>query len=415
MDIILSNLESFYDEPIIVPPILPDNPNKGVPSDHSGVVATPHTNPSQPHQRSKIVKTIRPLPESLITVFGQKLETEDWSNLDEPQTSSDMVEAFQNTIEALVTTTFPKKKIQIYPDDKPWFTEKLRKLKRERQRQYRKHGKQGKYLEFQKKFDELFKLETYKYKEKIRNEVKEGKRGSVYAGLRKLGSMPGESSQTGFQLPNFSEQNISNLEGAEIIANYFSSVSQEYPALNIQNLPQNIQQYLGNPDLNRAPELTHHDVYSKLVKSKKTNSVVPGDLPRKLAQRFPCELTIPVTTIFNKVSQSTVYPVQWKVERQIPIPKVKPPTSEDDLRNLAKTPFLSKVYESCIADWLLPIIQPFLDPGQCGLKGFSITHYLIKLLHFTHSILDKKQPFAVLAACIDLSKAFNRLSHYLLV
>ena len=45
----------------------------------------------------------------------------------------------------------------------------------------------------------------------------------------------------------------------------------------------------------------------------------------------------------------------------------------------------------------------------------SITHYLIKLLHFTHSVLDKKQPHAVLAACIDLSKAFNRVSHELLI
>ena len=53
LDIILSNLESFYDEPIIVQPILPDNQNKGVPSDHSGVVATPHTNPNLPHQSSR--------------------------------------------------------------------------------------------------------------------------------------------------------------------------------------------------------------------------------------------------------------------------------------------------------------------------------------------------------------------------
>ena len=78
-------------------------------------------------------------------------------------------------------------------------------------------------------------------------------------------------------------------------------------------------------------------------------------------------------------------------------------------RNIAKTPFFSKVYESCLADWLLPIIQPFLDPGQCGLKGLFITHYLIKLLDFTNSILDKRQPHAVLAAWIDLSKAFNRV------
>ena len=68
-----------------------------------------------------------------------------------------------------------------------------------------------------------------------------------------------------------------------------------------------------------------------------------------------------------------------------------------------------------MAEWLIPIIQPFLDPGQCGLKGLSITHYLIKILHFTQSTLDKRQPHAVLAACIDLSKAFNRVDHCLVI
>ena len=60
------------------------------------------------------------------------------------------------------------------------------------------------------------------------------------------------------------------------------------------------------------------------------------------------------------ITTSSLYPEQWKTEFQIPIPKVYPPESEDDLRNIAKTPFLSKVYESFIAGWLLPIIQPFL-------------------------------------------------------
>jgi hypothetical protein len=49
------------------------------------------------------------------------------------------------------------------------------------------------------------------------------------------------------------------------------------------------------------------------------------------------------------------------------------------------------------------------------LKGFSITHYLIKLLHFVHVILDLRQPHTVLAALIDLSKAFNRVDHTLVI
>ena len=85
LDIILSNLGKFYDEPIIVQPIFPDNPNKGAPSDHSGVIAIPHTDPEKPHLRTKVVKTIRPLPESLISVFGQKIENKDWSCLEKYQ------------------------------------------------------------------------------------------------------------------------------------------------------------------------------------------------------------------------------------------------------------------------------------------------------------------------------------------
>ena len=56
-----------------------------------------------------------------------------------------------------------------------------------------------------------------------------------------------------------------------------------------------------------------------------------------------------------------------------------------------------------------------MDPGQCGLKGSSITHYLIKLLHFIHSTLDKKKPHSVIAACVDISKAFNWVDHSLVI
>jgi hypothetical protein len=57
--------------------------------------------------------------------------------------------------------------------------------------------------------------------------------------------------------------------------------------------------------------------------------------------------------------------------------KKNPPSSLDDLRNISGTPFFSKQYESFLSDWLLPTVDPFLDPGQCGgLKKSSISHIL---------------------------------------
>ena len=116
--------------------------------------------------------------------------------------------------------------------------------------------------------------------------------------------------------------------------------------------------------------------------------------------------------MFNRITQTAEYPRQWVVEYQLPIPKVHPTSSEDEMRNIARTAYLSKVYESFIGDWIFPYIEPYIDPGQCGgLKGFSITHYLVKLLHFVHSYLDMKLPHAVLLAMVDLEKAFNKVSH----
>ena len=133
-------------------------------------------------------------------------------------------------------------------------------------------------------------------------------------------------------------------------------------------------------------------------------------------KEFTVELAIPVCQIFNKITESGQYPRQWVTEYQTAIPKSSPPMSEDDTRNIAGTAYFSKIYESFIGDWIFPYIEPFFDPAQCGgLKKSSITHYLVKLLHFVHKYLDLSQPHAVLLVLIDLEKAFNRVSHQLVI
>jgi hypothetical protein len=93
-------------------------------------------------------------------------------------------------------------------------------------------------------------------------------------------------------------------------------------------------------------------------------------------------LSTPVTIIFNSILATFQYPRQWVIEHQVPLPKVTPPASEDELGNISKTVFFSKVFESFFSDWLLPIVGPYLDPCQYGLKGASITHFIFKLLQF---------------------------------
>ena len=110
------------------------------------------------------------------------------------------------------------------------------------------------------------------------------------------------------------------------------------------------------------------------------------------------------------------WPSQYKREYITPIGKVPSPENEDDLRPIALTPFFSKVMEHFVVAWILEIIGHTIDFRQYGgIKGNSISHYLIELINFILFNQDKKDPTAVLACLVDFSKAFNRQDHNILI
>jgi hypothetical protein len=170
--------------------------------------------------------------------------------------------------------TFPEKDIIVSPEDRPWFNEKLRNIKRQRLREYNCHGRSEKYLRLAATFDDIFKSEMSKYLEKIQMEVTEGKQGIIYPTLKRLGLRPVQTTHGGFQLPEHSELNYSPAQSAEIIAEYFSRIRQEYSPLDVSILPPNIQSCLKNNDQTLAPRLSVFDVERKIMKAKKPNGMI---------------------------------------------------------------------------------------------------------------------------------------------
>ena len=144
LDVIVTNLDRYYQEPSIVPPLAPDKPGHGVPSDHSGVYAVPINDRGSRAHRKIMRKLIRSLPASLIDVFEVKLAAQNFDSLKHLQVDR-MVETYQNITDNILSETFPLKSITISDQDKPWFNEQLRRIKRQRLREYQKHGLSDKY------------------------------------------------------------------------------------------------------------------------------------------------------------------------------------------------------------------------------------------------------------------------------
>ena len=157
-------------------------------------------------------------------------------------------------------------------------------------------------------------------------------------------------------------------------------------------------------------------MYAKIKAAKKPRSGVPGDLPKIITQEFSPELTTPVCRIINSMFQSFEWPAHWKIETVVPIAKVPTPESEDDIRPISLTPFYSKVAEHFVVSWLLEYVGHRIDFRQYGgLKGNSITHYIIEFVNFILHCQDSPEQTAIVACMVDFSKAFNRQNHNTLI
>jgi hypothetical protein len=420
LDVLITDMADLLQEPTILPPLKVDEGRQGADSDHCGVECRPRSTlaPRGGQRREKV--TVRRFPESGLATFGLVLQGELWPGLSSAASATEMVGRFESRSEELIERYFPTKEISVGAGDLPFFTEELRQLKRQRQRAYATQGRRGpRYIELREKFVEKKRREATKYREKLMREVREGKRGSAYSAIRKLGHRPGDEGRAEFTLPAYVEAGLTPQQAADKLAGYFSAISEAVEPLDEKVFHPALRLAVEQGRSGGAkPALTQHEVYMKMLRVNKPSSAVPGDVPRQLVKEFAFDYAGPATMIINKMIKSSCWPEPWRKESITVITKDRtaPPATENDLRNIAKTPWLSKLAEALLADFLLPLVDKHLDPAQCGgLKGSSINHYLIKLLDFVYRTLDHKEPHAAILTTEDLSKAYNRGSHGLVI
>ena len=365
LDVIIMNTSGLYKSPVIAPPIQPDIPGSGQPSDHSVPICVPHTDRyTRPVRNYRIIK-YRPLPESSIRRFGEWIVGETWDTISQDTSPTEQASQFEKILKERLDFFCPEKVMKIGPQDKLFITAELKRISRLKNREYIKNGKSEKYLTIKKKFDTKYKEEAQKYLQKRLDDLGEAKPGQVFNVLKRLGAQPGDCTDGGtFSLPAYESESLSDQQSAEKMAEYFASISREFPPLNKTALPTRVQIKLQTSK--KPPIISEYDTYRKIRAAKKPRSGVPSDLPKVITQEFSPELSLPVSRIINTMFQSYQWPAHWKLEHVIPIPKIPLPENEDDLRPISLTPFFSKVAEHFVVQWLLDCVGHKLDFRQYG-------------------------------------------------
>ena len=116
---------------------------------------------------------------------------------------------------------------------------------------------------------------------------------------------------------------------------------------------------------------------------------------------------MPLSSIYNEISRTKVWPLIWKEEFVTVIPKIACPATVNDLRNISCTMLASKMYESYILKWLQKQVK--LKNNQFGGEGRSVDHMLVEMWQKIMTDLEDCRAGSVITL-IDYAKVFNRLS-----
>ena len=415
-DVLITNMGQFYQIPYICPAVQVDEPSSGaVPSDHDCAVAEPLAGAGGGSTREYTVRTCQPFPQSGLAEFGAWLHTVRWAaELTDDLSSTEMALRMEERLRDRVKEIFPIKSVRVSNDDKPFISAELKKLDRYVKKEYRKKGKSAKYTKLKTAYDNKYKKAAAFYLNGCVTDMMNEAPGKAYRAIKKLGARPGDcGEEAGFTLASHVEQNLSPQQSVERMADYFSSISQQYEPLSVQNLPESVRAVMERPvNTCDIPQIEEWQVWDVMKSGKKTKSAVPGELPAKLRHEFGPELAGPATIIFNKIASSGQWPDHWKEGWAVPLKKVDAPKDESEIRLIEITSYLSLQMERIVLKWLHGFISEKLDRDQFGgTKGHSVAHYLIEIMNFVLFNQDLSEPVATMMTAIDIHKGFNKVEH----
>ena len=413
LDLCITDAHLLYHPPASEPPLLPDDPSSASPSDHSGNLLIPRSQPANKTPRVHKLVTVRPITQSQLNALGNWIVDEEWESVINEEDTDASLEHFTATAFHMLDAVAPVKEVKISCDDPAWMNSRIKTSIRKRNREFDKNRKSCKWKSLKQKCRKLCKEAKNDFAAKFITNLKNKDPRSWMSSMKKLGKANHEKENDAWHFVN---EEKSDQELTDEISHYFAEISGHFTPIDRTLLP-----FIPLPyspfvsDVSCFPE--EHEVFQLLKQSKKTASV-PSDLPIPFLNEFLPELSKPVLSIYTKCIATGIFPTRWKNEYVSPHPKILPPSSYKDLRNLSLTEFLAKSFERFLLNGtstvkgLLFYIKKYIDPDQFAVPGSSCSHALIKMIDFILSATDDANyPTAVVNLLADWSKAFNKCNH----
>ena len=125
---------------------------------------------------------------------------------------------------------------------------------------------------------------------------------------------------------------------------------------------------------------------------------------------------VPLTNLINHCITIHAWPSLWKRSNVSPLYKKDSPTDKANYRPVSVLTCFFKIFERVLHDQMYDFAKLILSDSLSGfLKGHSCATAHLKMTDDFRASLDHKDHCITIAIAVDLSKAFDSISHSLLI
>ena len=276
-----------------------------------------------------------------------------------------------------VDTVIPTKAVKIYPNSKPWVTGNIKQLLNKESQVFRE-GNREKLKEVQREVKNELRKGKLAFREKIEKNFESNDMKKVWKGLGEIsGRKQGNARGIAVQSDDYADQ--LNQFYARFDCHDFSTEREE------------VKDALMHSSAGTDIECSEEEVLKVLKKTKPgkapgPDGVMPGVL-RVCAEQL-CSI---LTRIFNMSLQACQVPSAWKTSSIIPVPKKKVVSVMNDLRPVALTSCVMKVFERVVLVHLQKQVADHIDPLQFAYRSKrGVEDAVLHVLNNVYSHLEKK-------------------------
>ena len=332
----------------------------------------------------------------------QNLNLYNWEEVMANMTTNEAWDCFLNKASDIHSKFIPNKNRR-NPNKPPWLNRELVRLQRKKGRLWRKYKKTQsetdfeQYKECRKSLQRRLRSARRNFEKKLASEDRNPRAFNSY-----IKSKNSNKVSVG-PLKNIQGEALTdNVAMATEMNNFFSSVFTSENTLNVPPVTALTEKQI------LSVKVTPAKVKEKIKKLKPGSAPGPDGITVRYLQTFSEELSLPLSTIYNKSLTEGVVPDDWRKANVTPIFKKGSKSQACNYRPVSLTSIPCKILESIIKDVLVKHLDTLIKPSQHGfMRNKSVTTNLLEFMEVITSAVDDGDTVDVVY--LDFAKAFDKV------